>query len=85
LESFNYQNVVDGQAIGISITGLIIVFTSLILISLFIFLLPIILGILDTIFPEAKVEEVKSAPTKQDEGSTVAAIGFAIHQSQSGK
>ncbi|MBU2512074.1 OadG family protein [bacterium] len=43
MNSFNIQNIIDGQAINISLTGMSIVFAGLVLISSYIALLPVIL------------------------------------------
>lgn len=46
MNSFSFQNVLDGQGIGISITGMAIVYIGLVLISVSIALLPTIIKIL---------------------------------------
>jgi hypothetical protein len=46
METFSIQNVINGQAIGISITGMAIVFVGLVLISGYIALLPVVLTLL---------------------------------------
>ncbi len=65
METFNLQNIIDGQAISISITGMAIVFCGLVLITGYIMLLPHILDLLTgqkkapkKAKPEPKVEKV---------------------------
>ena len=65
MEKYNFQNIVDGQAIGISITGMSIVFTGLVLISIYIWLLPTILKWMSRQPTAKKVEKVK--PKKVEE------------------
>ena len=70
------------RAIGIASTGLVIVFTALILISLFIASLPRLLEQVARIWPE--VEESASHtshPESQvaDNAAVVAAIGYVLH------
>jgi len=47
MESFGIENVLSGGAIGISLTGMSIVFTGLFLISIYIRFLPNFLNVLD--------------------------------------
>lgn len=63
METFSIQNIIDGQAIGVSITGMSIVFTGLLLISFYIALLPKILDFLSRKPATSFVE-----PPKQEEG-----------------
>lgn len=82
----SFQNVIDAGGIGLSLTGMTIVFVSLVLVSLFIFSLPRLLPLVNRILPE--VESHHGAPipssatpqtTKGVEEEVVAAIGFAMH------
>jgi len=80
LPPFRYQNIVDGNAISIALTGMLIVFTALALISLFIGALPRILSALEPHFPV--VEHHPPAPAEglpSDEERIVAAIGTVLH------
>ncbi len=78
--NFSVQNVVDGNALQISITGMAIVFAGLASISLFIALLP---KILKALHREGKKEEA-SAPVnatsleKLDEDSMIAVV-YVVH------
>ena len=70
------------RAIGIAVTGLCIVFTALVLISLFIASLPRILTVVSRVWPE--VEEIhprQGHPESQvpDNGAVLAAIGYVLH------
>ena len=54
METFSIQNIIEGQAVGISITGMSIVFSGLILISVYIAILPKILDFLQKPSPNKK-------------------------------
>ncbi|MDR4506357.1 MAG: OadG family protein [Candidatus Scalindua sp.] len=78
------QNILDGRGFDISITGMVVVFTALALISAFISLLPAILRIVNRIFPQ---EEASHAPSLSrsshtPENEVIAAIGFALHMAK---
>ncbi len=60
MNSFSIQNIIDGQALSISITGMAIVFSGLVLISAFIALLPVFLEYLNT----RKARKTEVAKTK---------------------
>jgi Na+-transporting methylmalonyl-CoA/oxaloacetate decarboxylase gamma subunit len=47
MEAFNIQNIVQGNGVAISLTGMAIVFSGLIIMSVFISLLPSILNLFD--------------------------------------
>ena len=51
--SFDIQNIIDAQGLNLSITGMAIVFTALMLISIAITLLPKVLQLLAGILPAA--------------------------------
>ena len=79
----SWKNVSDNDGVAIAITGMIIVFLALVLISLFIAALPHILGKLEPFLPKLEHHQspqtaAESLPT--DEEKIVAAIGFVLHQ-----
>ena len=79
--NLSYQNVIDGNGIGLAITGMTIVFTVLGLISLVIAALPRLLSFLP---PPAEHHGSGAAgtaapPAQQADGALVAAIGYALH------
>ena len=79
---FRWANVSEGNAIAIAITGMLIVFTALTLISVFIAALPKILSAIEPYLPA--VEDHHHAPTAaeslpSDEEKIVAAIGHVLH------
>ena len=82
----SFQNVIDAGGIGLSITGMTIVFASLILLVLFISGLPRVLPLVNSILPEVEGHHgapmpsatTRPASTGIDE-EVVAAIGFALH------
>lgn len=84
--SFSIQNIINGDGISLSITGMVIVFIALSIISTFIALLPKMLPILESILPE---EHVHHGPTKKadkkDNSEVLAAIGYALVKLNSAK
>ena len=79
---FRWANVTEGNAIAIAITGMLIVFTALTLISVFIAALPRILSAIEPYLPVAEDHHdvpttAESLPT--DEEKIVAAIGHVLH------
>lgn len=62
MEKFSFQNIIDGQALGISVTGMSIVFAGLLLISIYITILPRILDFLDQSRSKKELEHVEVEP-----------------------
>ncbi len=82
----SFQNVIDAGGIGLSVTGLTIVFISLVLVSLFISGLPRVLPIVNSILPELEGHHGAPMPSAASPHATagmddevIAAIGFAMH------
>ena len=84
--SFSYQNIIAGDGFELAFAGMTIVFTALVLVSIFIAVLPKVLVVLNRLIPE--VHHHTAAPQQReasDETAVAAAIGFALHtQKQSG-
>ncbi len=78
--NFSVQNIEDGQGLGIALTGMIIVFSVLALISAFIVLLPKALAVIAKKFPESE-----GHAGQEDDGPLMAAIGFVMHMRRAGK
>jgi Na+-transporting methylmalonyl-CoA/oxaloacetate decarboxylase gamma subunit len=82
---FSFQNVIDGNGIGLALTGMTIVFCALGLISLIITALP---GVLKFLPPPAEHHGVGPAtpPVQQTDDALIAAIAYTLHtrQQQSG-
>jgi Na+-transporting methylmalonyl-CoA/oxaloacetate decarboxylase gamma subunit len=87
----DFQNIIDANGIGLAITGMAIVFTVLVLVSLYIAWLPRILPLLNAILPV--VEHHHGAPmpsagarpqasSADAEAEVVAAIALAMHHSR---
>ena len=74
----SWQHVIDGQGLSVSLTGMLIVFLSLVIISTFIALLPRLLSVVARVFPEK--EERPPAKPEATEERVIAAIGFILHQ-----
>ncbi len=78
--SFSYQNIIAGDGFELAFAGMTIVFTALVLVSIFIAVLPKVLGVLNRLIPE--VHHHTAAPQQRgasDETVVAAAIGFALH------
>jgi len=76
---FSLQNITRNDGFGIALTGILIVFIGLILISLLIALLPVLLGRLTPLLPQAAQQETHgtaAAPSDKE----AAAIAYVLHQ-----
>ena len=82
--NFSVQNIEDGQGVGIALTGMVIVFSVLALISAFIVLLPKVLAVMAKKFPESAGHHAGHVQA-EDDGPLMAAIGFVMHMRQAGK
>ncbi len=71
------QRIVDGQGLPIALAGMIIVFTALLLISLFITLLPRILATVARRFPETEHHAPRRVETPREDPAAVAAAAWA--------
>jgi Na+-transporting methylmalonyl-CoA/oxaloacetate decarboxylase gamma subunit len=84
--TFSLKNILDGEGIGISLTGMLIVFSALSLIAIFIKVLPWILDKLSPYLPKGEVLHTQPAEQSRvssgmDE-SLAAAIGYALYKKQ---
>jgi oxaloacetate decarboxylase gamma subunit len=83
---FRLTNITDGHAIGISITGMLIVFAALGLISAFIAALPKVLATVEPYWPTSESHHHAPRPAEIlpiDEERIVAAIGTVLrHETQ---
>ncbi len=79
----SWQNVLDGNGISITLTGMLIVFSGLLLISFFIARLPDILRVFDRLAALGKPREQPAMATTEevqdDEAAIMAAIGLVLH------
>jgi Na+-transporting methylmalonyl-CoA/oxaloacetate decarboxylase gamma subunit len=80
----SWQNVLDGQGFAITLIGMVIVFSGLLLISLFIAQLPRLLDFFDrlttrTARPEAPSEAVAERVTVPQGEELLAAISLVVH------
>ena len=75
---FGIQNILNAQGFTIAITGMLIVFAALTIISIFIALLPRLVAVLATVFPEGHHHAVQAKTTKKDDDKLLAAIGFGL-------
>jgi len=79
--NFSWQNVINGNGIGITITGMLIVFSGLLLISLFITALPRILALKGDkkSAPQKAHEAVELDSGEPTEDEIMAVIGLVLH------
>ena len=81
--NFDVQNIIDGQGVSIAITGMVIVFFALSVISLFIAALPHILQRIAQKFPETeghhRAEPASRVADDVVSGEMVAAIALTLH------
>ncbi len=75
---FGIQNILNAQGFTIAITGMLIVFAALTIISIFISLLPKLVVLLANVFPEGHHHAVHGKTTKKDDDKLLAAIGFGL-------
>lgn len=83
--TFDIKNIAEGHGIGISITGMLIVFVALTLIAVFISVLPYVLRKLEPYLPTVDdlhaVADKESGPALNEQ--MIAAIGYALFKKRS--
>ncbi|MFT5085947.1 MAG: Na+-transporting methylmalonyl-CoA/oxaloacetate decarboxylase gamma subunit [Candidatus Latescibacterota bacterium] len=86
--NFNYQNILNGQGFELAFAGMIIVFSALSLVSIFIALLPRCLVFVNRWVPEVHHHSAPKArakaPTAANEAEIAAAIGYVLHNRAGG-
>ena len=81
--SFNYHNIVSGQGFELAFAGMIIVFTALVLVALFIALLPKALIVVNRLIPEAHLHTAPPPQRQGDDDTAIAvAVAVALHAQQ---
>ena len=81
--SFSYHNIASGQGFELAFAGMIIVFTALVLVTLFIALLPKALVVVNRLIPEAHLHTAPPPQRQSDDDAAIAAaVGFALHARQ---
>ncbi len=75
---FGIQHILDAQGFTVAITGMLIVFAALTIISIFISLLPKLVVLLANVFPEGHHHAVQDKATKKDDDKLLAAIGYGL-------
>jgi oxaloacetate decarboxylase gamma subunit len=73
-----WQSIAENDGVAISLLGMLIVFSALAVISLFIGALPKVLAALDPYLPEMHGSHGPPA-TQEEEKKVVAAIGMVLH------
>ena len=77
--TFRFQNILDHDGFGVAITGLLIVFTSLALITGAIAMMPKVLAALEGFLPAEHEHHGASATNASNDEALAVAIGFAMH------
>ena len=80
-QNTGFQAITEGKGVSIAITGMLIVFFALAIISLFIRLLPVILGVLEPILPRLESHAQPPTPAERlpaENERLVAAIGYVL-------
>lgn len=85
--NFSTQNIAAGQGVELAIAGMLIVFTVLLLITVFIALLPRGLAVLARKYPEREILHAAPDPAgpSTDNEAVLAAIGYVLHARMQGK
>ena len=81
-------NNIESRHISIAITGMLIVFTALLLVSIAIAILPKVLDLLSGILPAEKLPASNATQAVQktsDQDEVFAAIGMALHLQKQGQ
>ena len=76
--AFSVKKIVEGNGLAISITGMLIVFTALLSITIFLILLPKILKIVEKYYPETDHGLPIEMDRVEDRKKLVAAIGYVL-------
>lgn len=82
LMNFSWQNVIDGNGIGITLTGMMIVFSGLLFISLFIAALPRVLSLKEWFASRAESSAADIATTDDEppsEAEIMAVASLVLH------
>ena len=79
---FSFQKIIDGNGLSISITGMFIVFSSLLTIAIFVLFLPKVLIFFNRFFPEKEEEVFAVTDSVINDKGLIAAIGFALLKSR---
>jgi Na+-transporting methylmalonyl-CoA/oxaloacetate decarboxylase gamma subunit len=77
-----WQNLVDNDGLTIAVSGMVVVFAALAIISGFIWLLPRALELLAKVAPEREETHLSPKPAvaaSSEDASIAAAIGFAMY------
>lgn len=75
---FDLQNIIDHEGVAISLVGMSIVFTGLVLVSLFILVLPRVLASYDRLRGKGDSERAEDSPDREKGGEREAEILAAI-------
>ena len=75
-----FDNILQNNGFAIAATGMTIVFAALTFISVFIYLLPMVLSAFELAVPPTSELQVASPSHSADDDEIAAVIGFALHQ-----
>ena len=91
MTSFRLENIAEGNAIAISVTGMLIVFSGLLLISFYIAFLPKVLAFIDQLFEGKKGAKSDETPVvterveerdESDDNDIASVISLVLHLEQ---
>ena len=83
--TFSFQNILDNDGVGVALTGLLIVFTSLALITSAIAAMPKVLAALEGFLPPEHEHHAAPAARASNDEAIAVAIGFALHTKANSK
>jgi len=82
LQASGFQAISEAEGVSIAVTGMLIVFFALVIISLFIRLLPVLLGLMEPILPRLGSHTQPPSAAERlpaENEKLVAAIGYVLH------
>lgn len=82
--TMGFENIINANGVTIAIAGIIIVFSALTIISLFIALQPKLLPLLGKLFPEEHHPHGPSSSQTADHEEVLAAIAYTLFRKQAG-
>jgi Na+-transporting methylmalonyl-CoA/oxaloacetate decarboxylase gamma subunit len=77
-----FENIINTNEVMIAGVGILIVFSALAIIALFIALLPRILPLLEKLFPEEHPHHITSSSQTADHEEVLVAIAYALFRKQ---
>lgn len=82
--NMGFENVIAADGTGIAVTGMLIVFAALTVISIVIALIPRLLPLLERVFPEEHHHNAPAPSLPEDHEKVLAAIAHALFRKNTG-